>query len=88
MAVIVRVLCEEDVACEERVEVLETNAVRVTRGVNTEVLVCIRERVCTFDGKEDFVDVTVFVEVFDCVEVEVSIIPLKRRNRSPLGSTS
>jgi hypothetical protein len=30
-------------------------------------------------GKADLVDVVVFVDVFDCVDVDVSTMPLKRR---------
>lgn len=45
----------------------------------------MRDRLAGFVGKADLVDVVVFVDVFDCVEVDVSTIPLKRRFLSRPG---
>lgn len=74
---------EEVVGREESVDVFEMAPVFVARGVNKGVLVCIRERLGCREGKEVFVEVVVLVEVFDCVEEEVSITPLKRRFLCP-----
>lgn len=61
----VRVPWEEVVGREESVDVFERAAVFVARGVNTGVRVWIREKLCCFEGKAVFVEVVVFVDVFD-----------------------
>lgn len=63
---------------EVALDVFESAEVFVTRRVGTEVRDRRRDWVCSLDGKDVFVDVTVLVEVFDCVEVDESTIPLKR----------
>jgi hypothetical protein len=46
-------------------DVFEMAELFVARGVNTGVRVSISDCVCSLEGKEDLVDVTVLVEVFD-----------------------
>jgi hypothetical protein len=74
---------DEVVGREESVDVFEMAAVFVASGVNKGVLVCIRERVDCREGKDVFVEVVVLVDVFDSVDEEVSITPLKRRFLCP-----
>jgi hypothetical protein len=50
---------------EVALEVFESADVFVARGVDTGVRVSISDCVCCLVGKDVFVDVTVFVEVFD-----------------------
>lgn len=63
---------------EVALDVFDIAELFVARGVGTEVRDRRRDCVCSLDGKEVFVDVTVLVEVFDCVDVDDSTIPLKR----------
>ena len=63
---------------EVALDVFDIAELFVARGVGTEVRERRRDWVCSLDGKEVFVDVTVLVEVFDCVDVDDSTIPLKR----------
>jgi hypothetical protein len=50
---------------EVPVDVFEMAELFVARGVGTEVRERRRDCVCSLEGKEVFVDVTVLVEVFD-----------------------
>jgi hypothetical protein len=65
------------------VDVLEIAELFVASGVNTGVRVRRSDCVCGLEGKDVFVDVIVLVEVFDCVDVDESTIPLKRSSLSP-----
>lgn len=67
---------------EVLLDVFEIAELFVAGRVGTEVRESISDCVCSLDGKEVFVDVTVLVEVFDCVDVDESTIPLKRSSLS------
>ena len=63
---------------EVALDVFDIAELFVARVVGTEVRDRRSDWVCSLDGKDVFVDVTVLVEVFDCVDVDDSTIPLKR----------
>ena len=63
--VVVRDPREEVVRREVALDVFERAELFVARGVDTGVRVSISDCVCSLEGKEDLVDVTVLVEVFD-----------------------
>jgi hypothetical protein len=69
-------------------DVLVLAELPVETRVKTEVREPCIECVETMDARAVFVDVVVRVDVFDCVDVEVSTMPLKRSSRFSAASAA
>ena len=67
-------------------DVLVLAELPVDTRVKTEVREPYIDSVERMDARAVFVDVVVRVDVFDCVDVEVSTIPLKRSSRFSAAS--